>query len=392
MKALVIGGGIAGLVAANELALGGAHVTVHERSTVVGGRASSDAVASTVLNRGPHALYRAGLGLPILERLGVVVRGEVPDLHRFDVVVDDEVLPGPTTPWGTARAPYMSWAEKAAVARFLGALFRLDPADFEATPFGELEERYATTDGARRVVEMMATISTFGRTPRLSAATALRQIRASLSNVLYLEGGWQSLVGQLADLAVARGVTIVTSSRIDDLGTLDADVIVLAVAPDAVERLTGVDFGERRPTRMATLDFVMPTPPQPPRNTFDLDRGVFLSFHPGGVGHCGKYLDPFDEAPAGAARAEIEGLLDLAQPGWRDHVEHQRFLPAMHVNEWFPDAATSGQAGRPSGRLDDRTFLAGDWVGPDGLLGDAAIHSAVIAAHNALRTVGREAA
>lgn len=391
MKAAVVGGGLAGLVAANELAAGGADVTLYERGSSLGGRASSDTFGESRLNRGPHALYRAGAGMPILKRLGVEPQGRPPSLHRFDVVIDGQIMRGPTTPWAMAAAGYMSLGEKMQLGRFLGALFRLDASQWDGRSIDELLDTYADTPVLRRILQMTTTIATFGRSPRFSAGTAIRQVRASLSNVLYLDEGWQSLVDALAARAVERGVQIVVGTRVDDVFELDADVVVLAVAPEVVEKMCGVDFGPRRPTQMATMDFVMPTPPSSPRNTFDVDRGIFLSFHPNGAGHCGMYLDPFVDRELSEVRGAIEDVLDLAQPGWREHVEHVRFLPQMNVNEWFPDFTDGGIRARPDERLDAHTFIAGDWVGDEGLLADAAIASASRAAKLALQTP-REAA
>jgi hypothetical protein len=53
-----------------------------------------------------------------------------------------------------------------------------------------------------------------------------------------------------------------------------------------------------------------------------------------------------------------------------------RFNRRLVVAHGRPEPAT-GNAGRPTVRVDDTpdVFVAGDWVGPDGLLGDAALAS-----------------
>jgi hypothetical protein len=90
---------------------------------------------------------------------------------------------------------------------------------------------------------------------------------------------------------------------------------------------------------------------------------------------------------AGSAdpRAELEAFLDDAQPGWRDEVLAVRFNHQLVVAHGRPEPGV-GVAGRPTPIVDDMpgVLVAGDWVGPDGMLGDAALASG--------RTAGRLAA
>jgi hypothetical protein len=68
-RILVVGGGLAGLVAAIECAERGASVEIHEATPALGGRARSFSRDRFVTNWGPHALYRGGAGSSWLERL-----------------------------------------------------------------------------------------------------------------------------------------------------------------------------------------------------------------------------------------------------------------------------------------------------------------------------------
>jgi hypothetical protein len=95
----------------------------------------------------------------------------------------------------------------------------------------------------------------------------------------------------------------------------------------------------------------------------------------GEVVHLMRYgvAEPID---ADALRKELEAFLDDAQPGWRDEVLAERFNRRLVVAHGRPEPAT-GNAGRPTIHIDDlsNVFVAGDWVGPDGLLGDASLAS-----------------
>ena len=91
------------------------------------------------------------------------------------------------------------------------------------------------------------------------------------------------------------------------------------------------------------------------------------------------------------AREEMEKIfgvkiyLDLhvrVQPGWRETVVYRRFLPDMIVMNAMPLARLDGARGRPGPEVADvrGLFVAGDWVGSQGLLADASLASAKCAA------------
>ena len=60
----------------------------------------------------------------------------------------------------------------------------------------------------------------------------------------------------------------------------------------------------------------------------------------------------------------------------------RRFLPSLTVSNWLASASTGGAAGRPVPAPAELPglFLAGDWVGSEGLLADGALASAERAA------------
>jgi hypothetical protein len=75
-------------------------------------------------------------------------------------------------------------------------------------------------------------------------------------------------------------------------------------------------------------------------------------------------------------RPELESLVALAGVDEQD-VCTSRFLASMTVSGGSPDPGHGGLSGRP--RIDASgltgVFLAGDWIGPEGLIADAALKS-----------------
>jgi phytoene dehydrogenase-like protein len=234
---------------------------------------------------------------------------------------------------------------------------------------------------------MLVRVSTYSADLRqLSAGAALDQFRlATRQGVLYLDGGWQTLIAGLVERAQSLGVEIRCGQTVDSLGTIEADGIVLAVSPASVERISGCKLPALRPVRMACLDLGLRKLPDGSAHiVFGLDQPLYLSAHsvvaklaPAGaaVVQVGKYLGAA-EPDARADREELEQFADRAMPGWRRQAEVVRFLPNMTVTP-----AAAGPRGRPG--VDalglDGVAIAGDWVGSEGMLADAAVASALSA-------------
>src|SRR5262249_55842397 len=150
--------------------------------------------------------------------------------------------------------------------------------------------------------------------------------------------------------------------------------------------------------KAACLDIALSTLPRP-RATFALgiDAPLYLSVHsavaqlaPAGAAtiHVAKYLDPDTVTDAKDDERQLEAHLDLVQPGWRDVVVERRSLPSMTVYHALATAAQGGTSGRPGPAVPKiaNLYVAGDWVGPRGLLADASLASAKQAAELIART------
>ena len=90
-----------------------------------------------------------------------------------------------------------------------------------------------------------------------------------------------------------------------------------------------------------------------------------------------RYL-PSDETPdSDRDRAECEALLDRVRPDWTRAADHVSFRPRLVAATDQPVAERGGLAGRPPVVVPGTTgvFVAGDWVGPEGVLVDASVSS-----------------
>jgi phytoene dehydrogenase-like protein len=396
---IVVGGGLAGLTAANALAGDGHKVVLLEQSQHLGGRAITQQDRGYLLNLGPHALFAGGVAARTLRQWNVPFSGHPPDTRSASFVLNEgRMYPLIQTTRQLLTTRLFGAAEKFQAARILQQFVSGRAAKGESME--DWIRHRAPSPRVRNFVAMLVRVSTYSADhARLSARAALDQFRrAKAHGVLYLDGGWQTLVTGLEQRARSLGVEIRMGEVVESLDSIGraaprADGIILAVPPASVERLTGRSLPglqpELQPARMACLDLGLRTlPAGSARVVFGVDQPLYLSVHsavaklaPAGAAlvHVGKYLAGVTNAVTDAAadRRELEQFADRAIPGWRDQAEVVRFMPNMTVTPAVP--TPEGRPGVDALGLPG-VAIAGDWVGSEGMLADAAVASALRAA------------
>lgn len=450
---VVVGGGVAGLVAAAVAARAGARTTVLDAHRL-GGRARVDDVGGYRFNRGPRALYVGGRAEQILGELGVPTTGARPPLRGGTALRDGRLHRLPHGPGSLARTTLLGPGEKARFARRLATLGRLDPTAFAGRSADQAIAELGLGPAGQEVVRGLVRVATYtAATDLLDGPTALAQVQMAVARgVRYLDGGWQPLVDGLAAAARAAGAEIHTGVAVravrpagsgphgrarsgdragagdgvavDAVGQTGADgaglvveagdgtgvvietgdgsrlrattVVIAAGGPDAAAALLGGRptgwEGLGPPATAACLELGLR---QPPATRFVMGVGepLYLSTHAppadlapegGAVVHAMRYLRPDEEAAPDAIRAQLQGLAARAGVSPEDVVE-ERFLARMVVTGGVPTAGGGGRAGRPAVDATGApgVLLAGDWVGPEGLLADTALASAVDAGRRA---------
>ncbi len=414
---IVVGGGLGGLAAATLLARQGKSVRLFEKASHVGGRATSQHQGGAWLNQGPHALYRAGAAERVLATLGVKYSGCVPQASNSWIVRAGELHRLPTGASALLSTTALTASEKWEAAKVLSWLMvgRNDALADET--WRQYVDRTIRDQGTRAFILMLSRVTSYTNAPDVVSASALfAQMRQALrSNVLYLDGGWQTLVEGLRAAAENAGVQIQLGAGVDriesdatgvhlsDGSAREAPVVIIATGPRvAAALMPGGQLGTLATrcvsSHAACLDVALDGLPRAGHTlALGIDTPLYFSVHtksarladPGvEVIHVAKYLEPGDSGLA--ARGELENLLDLMQPGWRTRVREQRYLPHMTVMNDIPQAAHGGFPGRAPVAVRDvpGLFLVGDWVGPEGFLADAVLSSAERAAREIM--VGAE--
>jgi phytoene dehydrogenase-like protein len=381
---------------------------------VGGGERADD--AAVVFNGGPRALYRSGGGWSVLGDLGIRPRGRRAPTRGGAVLVDGRLEVLPAGPWSMLRTGLVPGSAKGALLARLAAVVtgrvRAGAPDEPATDWIRAVAGRPELVGPLTALVRVATYA--GDLDRLSADAASRQLHLALARgVLYLDEGWDQLVQALLGAARDAGVQFRTGEPVRSVSSVPrpdgpavsvgdevvrAGAVVLAPGSPAVAgRLLGRgDAWQDRLGPVATaacLELAVRGRPRP-RFVAGADEPLYLSEH----------APPARLAPDGirvvhllryGARTSAEDRADLEALARRagitdDDVVARRFLHRMVVNPAQPSPSTGGLPGRPdigdAGM--DGVLLAGDWVGPDGLLADAALVSGARAGAEAAAQAG----
>jgi squalene-associated FAD-dependent desaturase len=269
MRAAVVGGGLAGIAAALELADQGAEVTLIEARSRLGGATFSVEREGLWLDNGQHVFLRcftAYLGL--LGRLGVADRVVLQE--RLDIPVlapggrcshlRRSGLPAPFHLAGAiARYGFLSPAERLRVLPAARALARID-LDDPSLDDRTFADWLADHGQSPRAIEALWNLITLPAVnlPAAEASLALGAMvfkvglldEAPAADIGYAAVPLQQLHGDAAERALAEaGVEVRAKTRVRTLGEVEADAVVLAVPHDeaatvvpGLEQVRGLGF------------------------------------------------------------------------------------------------------------------------------------------------------
>jgi glycine/D-amino acid oxidase-like deaminating enzyme len=392
----IIGAGIAGLCAAIAAAKRGARVAILEAHEP-GGRAATTERDGFHLNVGAHALYRSGHLTKMLAARGITPAGGIVTGTSVDVLLGDEVRRVEMTAMGLMRNPAVRARHRLRIATLFAKLPKMNADKLVGQSLGEFLGSEA--EEVRHFMEMFVRVSSYTHAPdEFDAGAAVTQLQLAQQGVRYLDGGWARLIALLRDLAVAEGATIITRAEVSDVRadgnhvevgfgerSLTArSAVVAAGGAELTSRLTGREVKDKEsltePIAANCLDLALTQR----RQVFllGLNQPVYLSAHaptaalaPTGRGLVSllRYLGPGESPGEPVAARTLLRNVARAAGITDDDVIFERPLHRMVVTHGAPTAAGGGLRGRPSINAlgVPNLFLAGDWVGPTGMLADA---------------------
>lgn len=371
----VVGGGVAGLVAAIACAEAGAEVRLLEAHESLGGRGRSTD-GPYVANFGPHVLYANG------------------ELWRF--MRERELLPPVASPplmgvffrAGGRRRRTPPLAFTRAVARLWRTQEAPDDVSFRAWVSDRCGER------AAELLSRSCGVFAFHHDPgELAAGFVWARFRTAFLDLplkaRYVRGGWTPMIAALERGARQAGVRIETGVRVRELPDGGATIVATELA-DA-RTLLADDTLHWPSGRTVALDLGLRKRRGDPFVVWDLDEAGWIETYTvpdktlAPTGHelvqAQMPLRPGESTDDGERR--LEALLDVGFRGWRERVAFRR-RQLLDGRSGALDLPGTSWRDRPAVDRGDGVFLCGDSVAAPGLLSDPGVTSALEAARLAV--------
>jgi protoporphyrinogen oxidase len=415
----VVGGGLAGLTAANLLAKEGKKVVVLEKSNRLGGRAMTNDKNGVLMNLGPHGLYMSGDATNILSEIGISLPGgNATKAIHIHGILNHAVHVIPTDFSSIMSSTLISWKAKFMLGKLMLKIIKLNIYSIPEISLKEWADSEISDPMVRHIFYSICRLTSYTNASTLQLAKpVLKQVKRSLNaGVLYVDGGWETIVQKLKKQAEACGAEILTNKNVTNIehheqyqiiqcsdGTLIhvPNCIVAAPPKEAMNMINGAEHTSLRiwheqaiPVTACCLDIGIKKLSNPQHQfAIGLDQALFftnqsraakLSEDGTLVVSLAKYHNPMEEINVNADKQQLESVMDLLHPGWRKEVVVQQFLPKLTVSHDFPHVKRQENPG-PSIPEMKGIFIAGDWAGHEEVLADAAVASGKRAAREILK-------
>lgn len=420
---VIVGGGLAGYVAAAYLSKTNLSITILEKGKNMGGRARTNKINQQYFNLGPHALYKKGKAKSILEELGIHLRGKSPKLGGI-IVENKTEYAAPFSPLKLITTRLFHTNERIEWIAVLLKIMSTDPERLADQTFQQWVRQVASSNTVTSILYTFGRLATYCHAPeKMSAKVALFSLKKALGGVLYLDGGWMTMIDQLHHKAVLSGVHVQPHSFVKQIEPTQQEqvkvvlsdgeeilgrYVICTTGPHELNEMLSKKIESSKkdflsqiiPVRGATLDVALTQlPNQKQLFAMDITKPLYYSVHShyarlsddprNTILHVFRYHHPDEHVDGQMIKQELEQFLDKLQPGWQQYVISNRFIPNITVNQRLP------QIGDEDMLLSSKTdipglYIAGDWASPDSILADGAISSGKRAAEEILLTEKRK--
>ncbi|MBS4220977.1 NAD(P)/FAD-dependent oxidoreductase [Bacillus sp. FJAT-49711] len=406
----VIGGGLTGLTAAVYLARAGKSVIVLEKQKDLGGLAQTTNVNGALFNLGPHAMYEGGAALRILRELDCLPNGGYASKSGMIGIENGQIVQVPTD---------LNSDENREWTQLMGGLNEIDTKSILSLSVQDWAEKNILHERVRLFFYAMCKQWSYcDDMSVLSSGFVIEQGQLAGKGVRYVEEGWQTIVDNLNHEAEIAGATILNGYKVRQIiqrsgyvralllsdGTeLEVSSVISTVGPEETSRFVqgseSLDKWKKRsrPLFASCFDVALKRVAYPERVfALGLDEPLYFSNHSVSVKlsdngahifHLMKYNGNERAHDETAEEKQLTNLLDLLQPGWEQDVVAARFSANVFVAHDSRTIHNGGTAPAPGPNVPEISglYIAGDWVGPEGRLADAALASAKSAAQEAIK-------
>ena len=409
---VIIGGGLAGYVAANYLEKTGISVLIIEKDKKVGGRARTDKINQEFFNLGPHALYTKGNAVPILKELGVELHGRAPKLNGL--LIDNRIeYTAPFNPVGVFTTSFLSLKERMEWLKVLLKINFIQVEKLSELTFQQWVQQTTYSKNIQKLLLILGRLATYCHAPeKVSASVIIAHLKMVMGGVLYIDKGWQTIIDQLHNKAIISGIQIQTGIMVNKIKLAENNIklslsteeeitckyLLSTTGPRELMKMLGDNitqaqldfFTQLLPVRGATLDVGLTKLPKPDRLfAMEITEPYYYSVHSNAailsenentvVLHVFKYLHPDDNINGKVLKNELEQFLEKIQPGWQNYKVSSRFMPTITVNQRLPQIGEDQKL--QCSKLEmSGLYIAGDWASSHSILSEGAIFSAKQAA------------
>ncbi|MEN1936111.1 FAD-dependent oxidoreductase [Paenibacillus sp. 102] len=404
----IVGGGLAGLTASIYLAREGKKVVVLEKSSRFGGRAITTNRNGVLMNLGAHALYRGGEAISTFEELGIQIPGGIPSTSAHGIWKND-VYAVPTDFRSILSTPLLSWPAKIQFSHLMLKLGKLDLHTVPKMSLSVWAEKEIKDPMVRNMFYALCRTTTYTYAPTIQlASSVLKQIQRSMKEgVLYVDGGWETIITKLRDEAMNAGVQFMTNKNVVEIEHCDyiqrircsgdeifeVPTVVITIPPKEACKIvkgakdTALHIWKEQsvPVTVASLDLGLKNLPNLSHQfALGLDQPVFFTnqsrsakLSDDGTIVVGliKYHNPtLQVSNYNEDKIMLEHIMDLLHPNWQQELVVKQYLPKITVVYDFPHI---GRIENPGPIIPEMpgVYVAGDWAGQDELLADAAVSS-----------------
>lgn len=415
---VIVGGGLAGFVAANYLAGHDLSVLVLEKGINVGGRAKTDQVRGQYFNLGPHALYKKGKAKAILEQLNIQTPGKSPKLDSI-LVKENVEYTAPFTPLSALTTKLLNWKERIEWAKVFMKVISVPTETLADQTYEQWVQQTTSSANIQSLLYVLGRLATYCHAPnKASAKVTVSHLKTVIGGVQYIDKGWQTIIDQLHNKAVISGIEVQTHKSVKHIELdehhhfkliisneeeLTAKYVLCTTGPQELTHMLGeqsafsqIDaFTKIAPVKGATYDVALTQLPDPKRLfVMSLTDPIYFSVHSNyarlsvdahnAVLHVFKYYHPDEIIDGKKVKNELEQFLEKIQPGWKDYEITSRFIPQMTVNQRLPQIGDEQMLQRCK-TLIPGLYIAGDWTSPDSMLAEGAVSSGKQAAEDIIK-------
>lgn len=354
----IVGGGLAGLTASIYLAKAGRKVIVLEKSSHFGGRGMTINKNGICMNLGAHALYRGGEAFITFNELGVNLPGGIPSTKAHGIWKGD-IYTIPTDFRSILSTPLLSWSAKVQFARLMIHLGNLDVEKVPKISLTTWAENEIKDPMVRNIFYALCRTTTYTYAPTIQlASSVLKQIQLSMKEgVLYVDGGWETIITNLRGIANTSGVQFLAKKHVlkiehcegkqrihcfDD-EVFEAGAVIVTTPPkEACKIIKGTEetslqkwSDQSIQVTVAALDIGLKQLPNPLHHfALGLDQPIFftnqsraakLSEDGSIVVSLIKYHNPVLELNhIQEEKEQLENMMELLHPNWKREVVAQQ--------------------------------------------------------------------